>query len=292
MMTSSRRQCKIILTLGLPGCGKSYWAKQYQVEHPDTVRVNKDELRAMMHNSVFSKGRENTVLAVRDFIVEQALQNGKDIVVDDTNFHPKHLARMQEIAAKHNAVVEIKDFTHIPLEQCISQDLKRLSSVGEKVIRQMYNQYLKPKPCVVEYNDALPNAIICDIDGTLALFDRASVNAYDRDFTKDELNRSVYSLLNRFAADTTIFLVSGRQEKHREVTVQWLRMNAIFYDHLYMRQTDDKRSDYIVKGEIYNEYIKDRCNVIMVIDDRLQVCRVWHELGLPLFRVGDPDADF
>jgi predicted kinase len=283
---------KIILILGLPGSGKSYWAKQYQAEHPDTVRVNKDELRAMMHNSVFSKGRENAVLAVRDFIVEQALQSGKDVLVDDTNLYHKHLTKMQEIAAKHNAVVEIKDFTHVPLDQCISQDLKRLNSVGEKVIRQMYNQYLKPKPSIVEYNPALPNAVICDIDGTLALFDITSVNAYDRDFTKDELNRSVYSLLHRYTADTTIFLVSGRQEKAREQTVAWLKINNVPYDHLYMRQTDDKRSDYIVKDEIYNEYIKGRCNIIGVFDDRLQVCRVWHELGLPLFRVGDPDADF
>lgn len=28
------------------------------------------------------------------------------------------------------------------------------------------------------------------------------------------------------------------------------------------------------------------------LDDRLRVCRMWHSLGLPVFRVGDPDADF
>jgi predicted kinase len=283
---------KIILILGLPGSGKSYWAKQYQTEHPDTVRVNKDELRAMMHNSVFSKGRENAVLAVRDFIVEQALMNGKDVLVDDTNLHHKHLIKMQEIAVKYNVMVEVKDFTHVPLEQCISQDLKRLNSVGEKIIRQMYNQYLKTKPSVVEYNPALPNAIICDIDGTLALFDRDKVSAYDRDFTKDELNKSVYTLLHRYQEDTTIFLVSGRQEKDREATITWLKMHVVLYDHLYMRQTGDKRSDYIVKGEIYNEHIKGLCNIIGVFDDRLSVCRLWYELGLPLFRIGNPDADF
>jgi len=137
----------------------------------------------------------------------------------------------------------------------------------------------------------LPNAIICDIDRTLALFGE-SENPYHRDYLKDSVNRSVYAILCRFQADTTIFLVTGRKESDRVVTKQWLANNAIPYDYLYMRQTDDIRNDYTIKLEIYNKYIKYRCNVIAVFDDRLQVCRLWYELGLPLFRVGNPDADF
>src|SRR5205807_145480 len=143
-----------------------------------------------------------------------------------------------------NASVEIKDFSHVPLETCLEQNLKRSTPVREKVIRSMYNQFLRPEIPVLEHNSVLPNALIVDLDGTLALFDRKVVSAYDRDFTQDELNRSVYTLLNRYSEDTTIFLVSGRQEKDREATVTWLKMHAIPYDHLYMRQTDDKRGDY------------------------------------------------
>lgn len=288
-----KKQHKIIVLRGLPGSGKSYWCREYMKEHPDNVvRVNKDDLRAMMHSSVYSKGKENEVLAVRDFIVEQSLAIGKDVLVDDTNFASKHLARLEEIAAKFNAIVEIKDFSHVPLETCLEQNLRRSTPVREKVIRSMYNQYLRPEIPIIEHNSALPNAVICDLDGTLALFDRKVVSAYDRDFTQDKLNRTVYVLLNYYENYCHVFLVSGRQEKDREVTTQWLKMHTVPYDHLFMRQTDDKHSDYIVKQEIYNEYIKDKYNIIAVFDDRLQVCRLWHELGLPLFRVGDPDADF
>jgi len=287
-----KKQHKIIMTRGLPGAGKSTWAKQYQSEHPGTVRTNKDELRAMLHDSKHSKGKENFVLAVRDFIVDKALVDGHDVVVDDTNLHPKHLARMEEIAAKHRAIVEIKDFTDVPLEECIRRDLARTRSVGERVIRQMHRQYLETKPAKPVYDPTLTDCIIVDLDGTLALFDRDKVSPYDRDFTKDDLNKSIYTLLHRYSLDTTIFLLSGRQQKHREQTVEWLMMNTVPYHHLYMRQTDDKRSDYIVKQELYSQHIKGLYNVVMVIDDRLQVCRLWHRLGLPLFRVGDPDADF
>jgi len=30
----------------------------------------------------------------------------------------------------------------------------------------------------------------------------------------------------------------------------------------------------------------------MWVDDRLRVCKFIHEAGLPLFRVGDPEANF
>src|SRR5581483_7726503 len=182
------KQRTIILLKGLPGSGKSYWCREYMKEHSDTVRTNKDDLRAMMHSSMHSKGKEKEVLAVRDFIVGQSLELGKDVLIDDTNFASKHLERMEELAAKFNATVEVKSFEHVPLETCIEQDLKRLDSVGERVIRRMYNQYLKPKTPTIEHNHMLPNAIIVDLDGTLALFDRTKVNAYSRDFTKDTLN--------------------------------------------------------------------------------------------------------
>jgi hypothetical protein len=59
-----------------------------------------------------------------------------------------------------------------------------------------------------------------------------------------------------------------------------------------MRQDDDNRPDYEVKREMYETHVKGKRNVEAIFDDRLQVRRLWYELGLPLFSVGDPDADF
>lgn len=283
---------KVIVTKGLPCAGKSTWAKQQVDANPGKYKIiSKDNMRAMFDNSKYSKGNENFVLKARDALILLALQEGYHVLVDDTNLHPKHIETIKELV-KGLAVVEIQDFTHVSLEECIERDRKRPNYVGEQVIRRMHRDFLQPTPIAPIYNSALPNALIVDMDGTLALFDRKAVSAYSRDFTKDDLNRAVYTLLHRYANDTTIFILSGRQEKDREATTQWLKTNNVPYDYLYMRQTDDKRSDYIVKQELYNKYIKDQCNIIAAIDDRLSVCRLWHELGLPLFRVGDPDADY
>lgn len=285
---------KLIMCKGLPGSGKSTWARQYVLDHPGTVRVNKDELRSTLHSGVHSRGRENFVLSVRDFVIDKALAEGHDVVSDDTNFHSKHLARMEEIAARHNAVVEIKDFTDVPLEVCIERDLRRPNSVGELVIRRMHQQFIEPKIAPPVYDPELPDCVICDLDGTLALFDRDNVSPYDRDFSKDEINEAVKDILHAqfILKHREIIFFSGRKEQFRGQTVQWLEVHDVPPGYLYMRADDDNRKDVVVKEELYNKHILGKYNVAFVIDDRLQVCRLWHRLGLDLFRVGDPDADF
>lgn len=139
---------------GLPACGKSTWAKNRQEEDPNIVRTNKDELRSMLHNNVFSKGREDLTLRVRDFIVGEALKDGHSVIVDDTNFQPKHKFRMQQIATKYGAIV-IEKFFDVPLDECIKRDSTRYVSVGEDVIRKMYKDFLQKTPKVLRYNQGL-----------------------------------------------------------------------------------------------------------------------------------------
>lgn len=281
---------KCVILRGLPASGKTTWAKELVDAKPGKYkRISKDDMRAMFDNGHYTKGNEKFVLKARDALILLALQEGYCPLIDDTNLHPKHIETITELV-KGLAIIEIQDFTNVSLEECIERDKKRPNYVGEQVIRRMYQDFLQPVPTPPVYNYDLPNALLCDIDGTLALFDRKTVSAYSRDFTQDKPNRAVRMFLNQ--CNMTVILLTGRQEKDRKQTESWLKMHNIPYEHLHMRQTDDKRSDYIIKQELYNEHIKDKYNVLGVFDDRLSVCRLWHELGLPLFRVGDPDADF
>ena len=283
---------KIIMTKGLPGCGKTTWAKEYQGKNPNTIRVNKDDLRSMLHNGVHSKGREKFVIELRDHIVIESLNSGHDVIVDDTNYNPIHEERLRfiaEVNGNRDALFEIKDFSNVPLDECIKRDAKRDKPIGEKVIRTMYNQYLKPTPPVIEFDPSIPEAIICDIDGTLALFGDA--NPYDRDFSKDVKNNIVHHTLSllRNAYGAKVILCSGRQEKNREATVKWLNDGQVSFDELFMRKTNDVRKDTEVKKEIYENQIKGKYNVKVVLDDRNQVVDMWRSLGLTCFQVAPGD---
>lgn len=279
---------KLIMTKGLPGSGKTTWAKEYLEKHDqNALLVCKDDLRAMMFNSAWSGRREATVIAIRDFVIIQALHEGRNVIVHDTNLAPKHEARLKQIAKEHQATFEARDFTHVSLEQCIQNDLKRCKSVGEKVIRDMYKQFLKPKPVPVEWNKDLPSSIICDLDGTLALF--GDKNPYERDFTEDEVNYVVKGMLLNSANTETVLFVSGRQEKFRDQTEEWLHRVWGFNYKLFMRPTDDVRKDYVIKKEIYENHIKGKYNISFVLDDRNQTVNGWRELGLVCLQVADGD---
>lgn len=275
---------KVFLTKGLPASGKSTWAKKLIEENPNSYkRINKDDLRAMLDNSKHSNDSEKFILQVRDVMILMAIEKGKHVIVDDTNLAPKHETTIREII-KGKAELIIQDFTDVPLETCIERDLKRAVSVGEKVIRKMYNQYLKPIIKKPEYSFSLQDVVICDLDGTLCLLNGR--NPYDASMCEyDELNTVVDSLLFGKA----VILCSGREEKYREQTLKFLKNNDINFIKLFMRKTGDYRKDCIIKEEIYNDYIKGKYNVEFVLDDRNQVVEMWRNMGLTCLQVAEGD---
>lgn len=275
----------LLMLKGLPASGKSSYARSLT----NYVRVNKDDLRAMLNDGKWSKSNENFVLTVRDFIVSQALSYGKNVVVDDTNFAPFHEKRLRELAKEHNAKFEVK-FFDVPLAECIERDLKRPNSVGENVIRGMYNKYLRPR--VSENDPTLRSAFICDLDGTLALMEYRGPYEWDKCDT-DVVCEPVKAVVRAVALDHRIVIVSGRDGSAREKTRKWLTENDIPHDELHMRKAGDTRRDSEVKKEIYHNKIKGRCNVIGVVDDRPQVIdECWHELGLFVFDVNQERVSF
>lgn len=284
--------------MGIQGSGKSTWAKEYVAKNPGAVRVNNDELRLMFFNRVFDEKDTKHIDTAREALIEHYLAKGLTVIVDNMNLSPKHEQRYRYLAAENNISFEIQDFRHVPLKECIDRDKKRTNPVGEKVIRQMYMKYIFKEPPAILYDSNLSDCIICDLDGTLAkMCDRSPYDEAksDGDFLHEHVYNILRSLLNFEPTyqSTTLILMSGRDEgRGREATERWLLKYNVPYDYLYMRKAGDVRSDDIVKEELYNEHVKGKFNVRAVFDDRLKVCRLWYRLGLPLFRVGDPDADF
>ncbi len=133
-----------------------------------------------------------------------------------------------------------------------------------------------------------PKAILCDIDGTLALLgDR---DRYDPTTGEDLLNDPIAHILFVYARQTEtpvdLILISGRMETFREHTVGWLEKHGItHYKKLLMRKTDDFRKDYVVKKELYEQHVKNDYDVLFVLDDRDQVVRMWRAEGLTCLQV-------
>lgn len=287
----------IYYTKGLPGSGKTTWAK----EKLDLLglnaakRTNKDELRAMLDDGKYSRKSEEFIVDTERMIAGRVLASGKHLIVDNTGFSSYHEDFYRHLAKEVKANFEIVDFTHVPLEECINRDLRRPNSVGEKAIRDMHKKYLEVKVAPPAYDSSLPNAVICDLDGTLAILN--SRNPYDASTCmEDGLNVVVNAALDgvREKFKAKLIFVSGRSDKYSGITSNWLMDNLSFYKGsiqygLSMREEGDCRRDSIIKREIYEEHIQGKYNVVAIFDDRPQVIReCWQALGFSdrIFNVG------
>jgi predicted kinase len=283
---------KVILMRGLPGSGKSTLAKKIISENPESYkRINRDDLRAMFDNGTASQNNEKFVKKVRDLLIVKCLEEGKSIVVDDTNLSETNLRRVtqlvQEYNTKFNETVRVEVIeVNTDVTVCIERDALREKPVGEKVIKKMHRQFFKDSPEYAIQNPELPKAIICDLDGTLALINGR--NPFDASkCDQDLLNEPVANVLRNYKKlGYKILLVSGREDRYKEPTLSFLEKHAIEFDELIMRKSQDNRKDSIIKTEIYNDFIKDKYFVEFALDDRNQVVDTWrNDLKLPCFQV-------
>ena len=135
----------------------------------------------------------------------------------------------------------------------------------------------------------LPLAIICDLDGTLALLNGRS--PYDASTCLDDaLNVPVAHVVRTYAeAGVAVILISGREARYRKPTEAWLARHDIPYHALHLRRTRDFRKDAVIKTEIFDAHIRDRFAVIFVLDDRNQVVDMWRGMGLTCLQVAPGD---
>jgi predicted kinase len=285
----------LFMAKGLPASGKTTAAKAYMAATPGTKRVNKDDLRAMIDGGKWSNANEDFVIGLRDVIIYEALRAGHHIIVDDTNLAPKHKKRLQELAHQYNATFNDKafDFTSVGVDDCIRRDLNRPNSVGERVIKDMYDRYLRVDVVPPEHDPELPNTILVDVDGTVAEMHNRGPFEWDKVGQDKPRNTMIHVIGGaRVALSAYPTFISGRDEICRDATVEWLTKHAVrlsWGNHLLMRPQGDMRRDSIVKRELYETYIKGKYNVVAIFDDRPQVIReCWQALGFGdrIFNVG------
>lgn len=297
---------KVLILSGLPASGKSCWAKEWVAKDPtNRVRVNKDDLRALLHGGKYSKGNEKQVLRLEEFIIVDSLINGKSIVVDNTHLATnkdgsnKHYKRIEQLITCNpelvdrglNITLELKEF-NLPPEECIKRDLQRPNSVGQGIIWRMYwNHVANVQEAPVEQSN-LPDCIIVDVDGTLADMKGRHPFQWDK-VIEDNCRTHIWRLVDQYDINNyEIIIFTGRDGCCLEDTKNWLAKHQIRYDKVFIRPEGDDRPDYIVKREMYESNIRDKYNVVLVIDDRPQVIREWRRLGLPVINANPCDREF
>lgn len=82
-----------------------------------------------------------------------------------------------------------------------------------------------------------------------------------------------------------VFLITGRPENYRLITLEWLLKHNIPFNTLLMRPTDNHLPDYEVKADLYKQHLLHR-DVEVAFEDRIPVAKKWVELGIPVLLCG------
>ena len=320
---------------GLPGSGKSTEAALLVKREPKRwIRINRDDLRQMCvgygnNPHARDNDREELVRSFKDELVRKAMNDGYDVILDDTHLVPLTVKKLHTLAESIGDVKVIERGINVSIDECIARDAKRtgFAHVGEKIIKDMARgagldkgrtlsdkeSYYPPRNVafeIVEQDSSLPQAIMCDLDGTLAIIgDRSPYDATDCDI-KDKPNWPVIkTVLAMHSQGVKIIFMSGRDVKYRPETVRFIEKYCVPYSQpflpggpvpavdygpipyeLHMRgeldlTKHDMRKDSIIKQELFDAYVREKYNVLFVLDDRNQVVDFWRSIGLTCYQV-------
>ena len=133
---------KCILLIGIPGAGKSTYAKEYIDTHVNVIHLSSDVTRKELYGDESIQGDPSEIFPLMQKRVVEALNNGNDVIYDATNMTRKDRVGIIGVCPKF---VQIE--AHIiwtPIEECIKRDATRDRTVGKEVIDRMVKRFQAP----------------------------------------------------------------------------------------------------------------------------------------------------
>lgn len=305
-MSNKTKNLKVFILIGLPGSGKSTWAKEFIRKNENFVRISRDGFRFMLKEMPVCEPKiEDLITDLVATTAIKALNKKQNIILDNTHLKAKYINPIVKLVEEY-ADVEFMLFD-VSVEKCIERDKLRERIVGEDVIKKLNKDFKNLKETFLFQNQSkkeirtfikpnfkseLPPTVIFDIDGTLALMGRRGPFDWQK-VDVDEFNDIVGEQVKfHKSLGRTIIILSGRDSSCKNLTEEWLKFHKVEYNHIFMRGTNDYRKDSIIKKELYENNIKDKFNVLCIYDDRLQVVKMWYELGIFVYNVNQGNKEF
>lgn len=133
---------KLILLVGVPGSGKTTYAKEYMQSNINVIHLSSDGIRQELYGDESTQGNPNEVFSLMQSRAVEALNNGQNVIYDATNITRKDRSGILSLCPKF---VNIE--VHIiwsPIETCIERDAVRERTVGKDIIDRMLKRFQAP----------------------------------------------------------------------------------------------------------------------------------------------------
>lgn len=290
---------ELVINRGVPGSGKSTYARAWVNSAAKRVRSNRDDIRFAGYGTYFGPPvDEDIVTKIQHAGIRAALSAGVSVIVDDCNIDPKYIKALALIGYEFDAKVSI-NLIDVSLAVALERNRIRKDQGGrfvpENVIASMHsrlqglkNVQLPEKTVLRPYTNDMADkedAIMVDIDGTLAKMDGRGPFEWKRVGEDVPVWPVIEAVQMYQSLGYKVIIMSGRDSECRDETIKWLDKHLIPWDALFMRPEKDMRKDNIVKHELFWAHVAPWFNVQLVLDDRDQVVKMWRDIGLTVFQV-------
>lgn len=133
---------RLILLVGIPGSGKTTYAKNYIERNPITIHLSSDTIRKELYGDESIQGDPAEVFSLMQKRAVRALNDGHNVIYDCTNITRKDRAGIISICPRF-----VKIECHIiwaPIDECIKRDTSRDRTVGKEIIDRMLKRFQAP----------------------------------------------------------------------------------------------------------------------------------------------------
>lgn len=136
----------LLLTIGIPGSGKSTWVKKCLKVYPAVQVVSNDEIRRVVFNDiecVTSLNKE--VYSKAHEIAESFLKEGKDVIIDATNADLSEWIAYKKISERIKGCILVGVFFTNDITEAVKNMEKRERKVPLYVLEMKRDQILRNK---------------------------------------------------------------------------------------------------------------------------------------------------
>jgi predicted kinase len=130
---------KLIITVGLPGSGKSTYLARLGVN-----AISSDEVRRLIADDPHNQTMNARIFAVIRYLIRQRIAAARPVTyVDATHLTPWERAPYVKLAQRYGCRLEAL-FFDVPIDICIARNQARQRVVPEEIIRKMAQQMIPP----------------------------------------------------------------------------------------------------------------------------------------------------
>ena len=130
---------RIVLAIGLPGCGKSTWFREYKI-----VPLATDHLRLLLADDEDEQRFQAEIFAALRYLIRKRLDFKRPVTyVDATNLTRRFRRQFFDIAKTRPCHIEALYFD-VAFEICLDRNRKRGRKVPAKVMQAMFAKMTPP----------------------------------------------------------------------------------------------------------------------------------------------------